>query len=64
MSDGDLERLCWANTELALALMAERERARRWKRLAKRIWTREVPDKVGRHGCAARDVRIRGRGGR
>jgi hypothetical protein len=59
-----LESDMWARTasELVDAMLHARGRAVAWKRAAKRIWTREVPDKVGRHWCAARDVKMRRRG--
>lgn len=51
----------WARscTELVEAMLHARRRAEVWKRVAKRIWTRCVPDTVGRYGSAARDIRVR-----
>jgi hypothetical protein len=54
------EGAMWARsvTELVEAMLHARKRAEIWKRTAKRIWTRCVPDTVGRFGSAARDVRM------
>jgi hypothetical protein len=49
-------------TELVDAMLHARGRAIAWKRAAKRIWTRAYPDRLGRHGCAARDVKMRRHG--
>jgi hypothetical protein len=58
-TDGGLARTC---TELVEAWWHARKRAEVWKRAAKQIWTREVPDRVGRHGCAARCVKMQRHG--
>jgi len=44
--------------ELTRELTHARKRAALWKRAAKRIWTQNVPDRFGRYGCAARDVKM------
>lgn len=45
--------------ELTRELRRARARAALWKRAAKRIWTQNVPERFGRYGCAARDVKMR-----
>jgi len=59
-----LEGAMWARTctELVEAMLHASARAKVWKRAAKRIWTRAVPDTVGRYGNAARDIRYRRHG--
>jgi hypothetical protein len=54
----DLQLIAELTRELARA----RKRAALWKRYAKRLWTRAVPDTFGRHFCAARDVKMRRHG--
>lgn len=55
------EGAMWARscTDLVEAMLHARKRAEIWKRTAKRIWTRSVPDTVGRFGSVARDIRMR-----
>jgi hypothetical protein len=48
--------------ERIASLRASARYAGDWKRAAKRIWTRAVPDTLGRYHCAARDVRMRRHG--
>ena len=54
------ETMAWGRllSEMVGALTHAQARAEVWKRTAKRIWTRWGPDRSGRWGFAARDVKM------